>query len=67
MLPKKRLAKAEQEGEDTIIRGAHAKQSFQNVLGLHFESGNAIQGKLGDGDADEESEEDESRMTANRQ
>ena len=58
MLPKKRLAKAEQEGDDTIIRGAHASQSFQNVLNMHFESGNAVAGKL---EGEEDSEDEESR------
>ena len=59
MLPKKRLAKAEQNGEDTIIRGSGARDSFQNVIGMHFDSGNAVQGKLNEGE--EESEEDGSR------
>ena len=59
MLPKKRLQKAEQDGEDTIIRGSQARDSFQNVIGMHFESGNPVEGKLAEGV--EESEEDASR------
>ncbi len=59
MLPKKRLARAELEGEDTIIRGANARQTFQNILGMHFESADAIQGKFHEGDGDDESDEDE--------
>ena len=60
MLPKKKLAKAEQDGDDTIIRGTHAKASFTSVIGMHFDSGNPCKGKLSD---DDDSDEDESRMT----
>ena len=64
MLPKKKLAKAEQDGDETIIRGQQAKSSFSSVLGMHFDSKNPLRGKISD---DDDSEEDESRMTGRNQ
>ena len=62
MLPKKKLAKAEQEGDDTIIRGANAKQSFAAVNNLHFDTGNAtsFKGKIKHSSGEESDDEDSS-------
>ena len=62
MLPKKKLAKAEQEGDDTIIRGANAKQSFAAVNNLHFDTGNAtsFKGKMKHSSGEDSDDEDSS-------
>ena len=41
------------------MRGANAKQSFKEVLGLHFESDKPAKGKLHHSDDEDDSDEDE--------
>ena len=63
MLPKKKLAKAEQEGDETIIRGPNAKQTFRAVNNMHIESANPISASKIKHSSADESEDEESSVS----